>query len=117
MASASLVRSSLSLAPTPDILRGSSTFSYADSSGSRPKDWNTKPILCRRSSVSSASLMSVRSRSSNRICPDVGLSSPAIRFSRVVLPEPDLPTTAMNRPGWTVRLTPRSADTSSPSSW
>jgi hypothetical protein len=43
--------------------------------------------------------------------PDVGRSSPAARFSSVVLPEPDGPTTATNSPLWTSSETPRIGST------
>ncbi len=40
--------------------------------------------------------------------PDVGRSMPAIRFSSVVLPEPDGPMSATNSPSGTSRLNPSS---------
>ena len=84
---------------TPAILSGNSTFSNADSNGSSPNDWKTKPILCRRRSVRSRSPISAMSRFSNSTCPDVGLSKPARMFSSVVLPLPERPTTGYELPG------------------
>ena len=46
-----------------------------------------------------------------RTMPLVGRSSVPIRWSSVVLPEPDGPTIATSSPAWTAKLTPRSAST------
>src|SRR3989304_4926383 len=46
--------------------------------------------------------------------PPEGRSRPPTRFRRVVLPEPDRPTTAKNTPAGISRLTPSTARTRSP---
>src|SRR5918994_2944153 len=56
------------------------------------------PTLCERHTANSVSLNSVISVSPIKILPEVGLSMPAIRFNRVVLPEPDGPMKARKSP-------------------
>src|SRR6185369_13027542 len=59
-ARASSARRFRSARGTPSIHRGYSTFSNAESTGSRLKDWNTKPSWRRRSCVFSAELSDAR---------------------------------------------------------
>ena len=98
---------------SPAMRRGSSTFSCAESRGSRPKDWKTKPSLRRRRRTSAPSSMASTRSPSMLTSPSVGRSSPATRLSRVVLPEPERPMRARNSPGASDRLTSRTAHTSS----
>ena len=93
------------------MCNGSSTFSCAESSGIRPNDWNTKPMSLLRSSTSSDSRSSGRLRPSSITDPAVGLSSPAMRFSRVVFPEPERPITARNSWPYTSMSMPSTAAT------
>ena len=86
-------------------------FSSAVRTGSRLKNWNTKPTWRRRRSVSSRSPIVVISRSSTATCPEVGRSSPARMCMSVDLPEPEGPMTAVNWPAGTSRDTPPSACT------
>ncbi len=99
------------------IAMGRATFSAAVRNGSRLRDvcWNTKPTAWRRKSIRWRALIVVRSSPATRARPPVGLSSPERMFSRVDLPEPDAPTSATTSPGSTVRLSPCSACTSTPS--
>src|SRR6266540_484582 len=54
---------------------------------------------------------SVTSRSPMRIAPSLTSSSPAMQRKRVVLPQPDGPTSTMNSPSWIVRSTQSTART------
>ena len=76
---------------------GSSTFWKAVSTGSRLNDWNTKPTFRERHSASCAAVIALTSAPPTRTVPLVGLSSPAMRLSRVDLPEPDGPMRAVKR--------------------
>ena len=60
----------------PAIASGSSMFSSAVSIGSRLKNWKTKPMWSRRSSVSSVSSSLVMSMPSSSTVPSVGRSRP-----------------------------------------
>src|SRR2546423_11445950 len=82
-------------------------FSSAVIEGMRWKDWKTKPILRPRKLASASSPIRVISSPSMRISPDVGASRPATRPSRVDLPLPEGPTTAMNCPSGMVRSSSR----------
>ena len=84
-------------------------FSSAVRTGTRLKDWKTKPSRSRRSLVSA---LSSRSRDLLAVDDDraaVGLSSPASRCMSVDLPEPDGPMIAVNWPAGNASVTPRSA--------
>ena len=84
-------------------------------SSSRLKNWKIIPTWRRRNRAAPASLsMSTRS-SPTRTAPLVGLSIPAMRLSRVDLPEPDGPMMATASPGSTRRLTSSMAATAAPS--
>src|ERR1700730_4778212 len=83
--------------------------------GIRLNCWNTRPSRSRRSSARPASESAVTSASSSLISPLSAASSPAIRCSSVLLPEPDSPVSATRSPGATSRLTPRNTAISSPS--
>ena len=61
--------------------------------------------------VSSSSFRAKMSRPSTRTEPPVGRSSPPSMWSRVDLPEPEVPTMATNSPFSTVRSTPSRAFT------
>src|SRR5688572_25113376 len=63
-----------------------------------------KPMLRVRQLVSWPSLIREMSASPTTMSPDDGASSPAIRLSSVVLPDPDGPMRATYSPGWTSRL-------------
>ena len=101
-----------------------STFSRAFIIGISATDWNTKPILLRRSRVRSSSDMRATSCPSNSTSPAVGRSSALKMFRSVVLPEPlrpfrmvrapagmsaSMPLSAQNLPPLTgkARVTPR----------
>ena len=101
---ASCARCRRSRHDTPPMCSGNSTFSWAESNGINPNDWNTKPILCRRISTMSASFNLARSSQSNSTVPELGRSSPESRFNNVVLPEPERPVTARKSPRSTVKL-------------
>ena len=73
--------------------------------------WNTNPIKAARSPASSRSDRPATSRPVTRTVPAVARSSVPARCSRVVLPEPDGPSTATSSPAATRRLTPDSAVT------
>src|ERR1044072_5608360 len=75
----------------PAIESGSTRFSSAVRTGSRLKNWKTKPSLSRRSLVSSASSSAVISSPSRTTVPPVGLSSPARMCIRGDVPEPEGP--------------------------
>ena len=62
--------------------------------------------------VSSSSRMAESSLPSTVTVPEVGRSRPPSIWSRVDLPEPEVPTTATNSPFSTVRSTPSRARTS-----
>src|SRR5579864_3109446 len=64
-----------------------------------------KPILSRRSRVSSSSSRPLTRRPSMRISPALGVSSPPIRFNNVDLPEPEGPTMETSSPRPTSRST------------
>ena len=86
-------------------------FSSALSTGSRLKNWKTKPILSRRSSVSLASSSVLRSTPSIVTLPEVGRSRPARQCISVDLPEPDGPMIAVKSPFGKSTETPSSAFT------
>ena len=71
--------------------------------GKRASDWNTMPML--RWWVGSA----VMSRSSSTTFPELGVSSPAIKRSNVVLPHPEGPRKEMNLPAGRSRSTSSTA--------
>jgi hypothetical protein len=98
----------------PASRNGSATFSSAVSDGSKLNDWKTKPIRSRRSLVSFASLSPPSACPASRISPDVGRSSPAAHCSKVLLPEPDGPITAVKVPGAKSAVTSRKAVTAPP---
>jgi hypothetical protein len=89
----------------PASRNGSSTFCAALSDGIRLKDWKMNPICSRRSTVSAVS-----PRRPSRVplmltSPESGRSSPAAHCSRVDLPEPDGPITAVKEPAGKVSVT------------
>ena len=59
-----------------------------------------KPIVVLLISVNEFSSIAVIFEPLIKISPLVGLSNPAMTFKRVVLPDPDLPTIAMNWPSY-----------------
>lgn len=75
-------------------------------------DWNTNPILCNRKSTISLGFKCEMSCPSINRFPEVGVSNPPIRFSRVVLPEPEGPTMAVNSPSVILIFTLSTACTS-----
>jgi len=91
------------------ISSGSLMLPAAESTGSRLKAWKTKPMRSRRSRVSRRSGIEVISSPPIHTRPEVGRSSPAMQCSRVDLPDPDGPITAVNDPAGTSILTPLSA--------
>ncbi len=78
-------------------------------SSSRLKNWKIMPILARRYFARPVSVSSSTRTPSTVTLPDVGLSSPAIMFSRVDLPLPDGPRTASASPARTSRVSPSRA--------
>ncbi len=82
----------------PAIESGRTRFSSAVRTGSRLKNWKTKPSLLRRSSVNAASSRPVISSPSRTTVPDVGMSRPARMCIRVDLPDPEGPMIAVNLP-------------------
>src|SRR6202171_1588870 len=91
---------------------GISTFSTAESTGSRLKAWKTKPMFWLRYAVRARSDIVDRSWPSTTTCPPSKPSSPDRQLSNVVLPEPDGPTMATISPRSIERSIPRSASTS-----
>ncbi len=87
-------------------------FSRAVSTGTRLKDWKTKPIRSRRSRVSLRSLRFSSSVSPIIAVPAVSRSSPAAQCSRVDFPEPDGPMIAVSRPAGNPTVTWSRARTS-----
>jgi hypothetical protein len=73
--------------------------------------WKMNPIRARRSSVSLVSDSRDSSVSPIQTRPEVGRSRPAAVCSRVLLPEPDGPITAVKVPRPNVASTPASATT------
>ena len=86
-----------------------STFSSAVSVGTRLKNWNTKPTRSRRYAVRCLAFSVPMSSPAIRIRPAVGSSIPPTRFSSVVFPEPDGPSSTTNSPGQISRSTSLSA--------
>ena len=87
-------------------------FSSADRVGTRLKDWKTKPIWVRRSTVSCLSFSRDSSVSPMKTDPEVAVSSAAQQCMRVDLPEPEGPMTAVNSPARMSSETPSRARTS-----
>ena len=73
---------------------GSITFSSAFRLPSSWKLWNTKPTFAARTAARASSSSANRSTPASRTVPVVGVSSPAMIDSSVLLPEPDAPTIA-----------------------
>ena len=86
-------------------------FSSAVSVGSRLKNWKTKPMLWRRTSVASLSFRTERRLPARVTSPAEGRSSPPRRWSRVDLPLPEGPMMATNSPLATWKSRPASAST------
>src|SRR5438876_435959 len=78
------------------VLWPSSTFSRAVRWGTRPGSWVTSATCLRRRAATRERLMLPISCPWTITSPLVGRSSPATRWSSVVLPLPDRPTTAVN---------------------
>src|SRR5919197_2137057 len=95
----------------PAIDSGSTMFSRASRTGSRLKDWKTKPTLSRRSSVRRLSSRSTSSTPSSTTDPLVGRSRPARMCINVDFPEPEGPMIAVKRPAGKPTVTPSSART------
>ncbi|MNT29391.1 hypothetical protein D3C72_1651270 [compost metagenome] len=70
------------------------TFSSALRLPSSWKLWNTKPTRWARSAARSSSSMAKMSSPASFTVPRVGVSSPAMIDSKVLLPEPEAPTMA-----------------------
>ncbi len=90
---------------------GYSTFSAAESTGSRLKVWKTNPIVRARRSASWSGVLPLTSWPSIEIRPVVGVSMQPMRFSSVDLPLPDGPAIARNTPSSMVSVTSCSAVT------
>jgi hypothetical protein len=86
-------------------------FSSAVSTGSKLKNWKTKPSLSRLSRVSSSSSSEPSATPSSATSPAVGRSSPARMCMRVDLPDPEGPMIALKRPRSNATDTPASAST------
>ena len=76
-----------------------------------------KPTFAARQSDSSASLSVAMSMPAISIVPAVGLSMPAMRLSKVLLPEPLGPISATNSPAATSSSMPISTGISCPPRW
>ena len=91
---------SISIRPSrsdlPAIRSGSSTFSSTVRVASRLKNWKTKPISSRRSTVRPCSSRSLIGRPATSNNPDDGTSSPDSNVRSVVFPEPLGPMIATN---------------------
>src|ERR1700722_9374710 len=88
---------------------GTPTFSAADSSGIRPKDWKMNATPVRRSRSRPDSLIAVTSWPPTCTRPSVGWSSPPMTLSSVVFPDPDRPEITTRWPRGTISDTPCSA--------
>ena len=75
------------------------------------------PTRLRRKASRSASGIEVMAWSATLIVPEVGKSSAASRYSRVLLPDPDGPTMNVHDPVGSWNVTPRSASTTSSPLW
>jgi hypothetical protein len=75
------------------------------------------PMLRLRHFASAPSDSAVTSVPDTMTLPEVGWSMPAIRFSSVVLPDPDGPISATNSPSGTSRLNPSRTTISWLSRW
>ena len=64
------------------------------------------PILSRRKSESSLPLISDSTLPASSTFPSVGLSNPEMMLRKVVLPDPDGPTSAVNSPDLIVKSIP-----------
>jgi hypothetical protein len=84
-------------------------FSSADNVGIRLYCWKMKPRRSRRSRVSVVLSRIDSSVSPMNAWPDVSRSSPAMQCMSVLLPDPDGPMIAVNRPVGKVTVTPASA--------
>ena len=98
-----------SATPQPAASSGSATFSSAVCPISRWNRWNTNPMVASRSLVSVRSSTSPTSRPSMHTVPAEARSSRPKSCRRVLLPEPDGPTTATRSPGRIVSDTSRNA--------
>ena len=98
----------------PTSSKGSSTFSTAESVGTRLKNWNTKPTLRRRRRARSVSLNPSIRVPSSQTSPAVGRSSPASRLRSVDFPHPLGPMIATNSPRSIEMSTPRRPSTFAP---
>ena len=109
--SAAAAASRRAASAAPAYSRPSATLSRTLWCSARKYCWNTNPIEAARSPASSRSDRPATSRPVTRTVPAVARSSVPARCSRVVLPEPDGPSTATSSPAATRRLTPASAVT------
>jgi hypothetical protein len=96
----------------PAMSAGNSTFSSAVSVGMRLKNWNTKPIRSRLSSVSFLSESPESSVPRTTTRPEVGLSRAPTMCNSVLLPDPEGPMIAANSPSGNLKETSLSARTS-----
>src|SRR5690606_24821395 len=109
-----MARAGPSASRSPRNSSGSITFSSAVSEGSSWKLWNTKPTLSPRTLARPSSSSCASAAPSRCTVPSLGRSRPASRESRVLLPEPEAPTTATVSP-CSMRKSTSSRMTSSPS--
>src|SRR5579859_7065879 len=91
------VRRCRSPAAMPTSISGYSTFSYAESTGTRLNPWKMKPMLRARKSASALSERRPISSPQTSIRPAVGVSIQPIRFSSVVFPLPEGPMIMLKR--------------------
>src|SRR6266702_4086829 len=109
--SAASTRRRRSAAGTPSGIRAASTFSAADSVGTRLKVWKMNPIDRARSRLACVPGSRVSSFPSSSMVPEVGRSSMPSRLSRVDLPCPVRPWIASHSPSRITRLRSRTAGT------
>ncbi len=96
-------------ADLPSSSKGNSTFSTAESTGSKLKSWNMKPKYSARILERSSSLTANSDLSSIVTVPEVGSSMPDRTLSKVVLPQPEGPMIAIISPSPILTLTPLTA--------
>src|SRR6476619_6924870 len=101
-----MARAGASASASPRSSSGNMTFSNAVSEGSSWKLWNTKPTFSPRTRARPSSSSVDIGAPSMSTLPPLGVSSPAINASSVVLPEPDAPTTATVSPRWMSKAMP-----------
>jgi hypothetical protein len=89
-ASAWSTRRTISAPSVPALRKPNATLSHTLSQAKVASSWNTTPIP--------SATVPVMARPSISMVPDVGVTSPAMISSSVLLPQPEGPTTPKNSP-------------------